>query len=84
MKDLKKESVKTVIYVGPNIGHELQKFRVFKGGVPTMLTPLLEEKPTLKSLFIDVEQYPQAARDLRDPNSAISTLYIKSLINSHG
>jgi len=74
MKDLKKETAKTVVYVGPNIGHELQRFRVFKGGIPTTLTPLLEEKPTLKGLFIDVDQSPQAIQDLRDPNSTISTL----------
>ena len=80
MKDLKKEPAKTVIYVGPNIGHELQRFRVFRGGIPTTLTPLIEEKPTLKGLFIDVDQLPQAVRDLRDPNSTISTLY-KSITN---
>jgi len=74
MKDLKKETAETVVYVGPNIGHELQRFRVFKNGIPTTLTPTLEEKPTLKGLFIDVDQLPQAVRDLRDPNSTISTL----------
>jgi len=74
MKDLKKETAKTVVYVGPNIGHVLQRFRVFKGGIPTTLTPTLENKPTLKGLFIEVDQLPQAIQDLRDPNSTISTL----------
>jgi hypothetical protein len=74
MRDLKKESAKTMIYVGPNIGHVLQRFRVFKGGIPTTLTPTLEDKPTLKGLFIEVDQLPQAIQDLRDPNSTISTL----------
>jgi len=74
MKDLKKETAKTVVYVGPNIGHVLQRFRVFKGGIPDTLTPFLEEKPTLKGLFIDVDQSSQAIQDLRDPNSTISTL----------
>jgi len=74
MRDLKKESAKTMIYVGPNIGHVLQRFRVFKGGIPTTLTPTLEDKPTLKGLFSEVDQLPQAIQDLRDPNSTISTL----------
>ena len=74
MKDLKKETAKTVVYVGPNIGHELQRFRVFKNGIPDTLTPLLEEKPTLKGLFIDVDQLPRTIQDLRDPNSTIPTL----------
>jgi len=75
MKEAKKEVPKTVIYVGPNIGHVLQRFRVFKGGIPDTLTPLLKERPALTGLFIDVEQFPNAVRDLRDPNSTISTLY---------
>jgi hypothetical protein len=74
MKEAKKESARTVIYVGPNIGHVLQRFRVFKNGIPDTLTPLLEERPTSKGLFIDVDQSPQAIQDLRDPNSTISTL----------
>jgi len=75
MKEAKKEVPKTVIYVGPNIGYVLQKFRVFKNGIPDTLTPTLEDKPTLKGLFIEVDQLPQAIQDLRDPNSTISTLY---------
>jgi len=74
MKEVKKEAARTVIYVGPNIGHELQRFRVFKNGIPTTLTPILEEKPTLNGLFIDVEQLSRAIQDLRDPNSTISIL----------
>ena len=74
MKEVKKEAARTVIYVSPNIGHVLQRFRVFRGGIPTTLTPLIEEKPTLKGLFIDVDQSLQAIQDLRDPNSTISTL----------
>jgi hypothetical protein len=75
MKEAKKEVPKTVIYVGPNIGHVLQKFRVFKNGIPDTLTPLLNEKPALTGLFIDVDQLPKAIQDLNDPNSTISTLY---------
>ena len=74
MKDLKKETAKTVVYVGPNIGHVLQRFRVFKGGIPATLTPLMNERPALTGLFIYVDQSPQAIQDLRDPNSTISTL----------
>jgi len=75
MKEAKKEVPKTVIYVGPNIGTVLRRFCVFKNGLPDTLTPLLQERPALTGLFVDVEQLPNAVRDLNDPNSTISTLY---------
>jgi hypothetical protein len=45
-----------LVYVGPNVpGGILQRFQVFKGGLPPYCNNLLEKIPELKELFVPVE-----------------------------
>ncbi|HOV79366.1 MAG TPA: hypothetical protein PK728_04610 [Bacillota bacterium] len=42
-----------LIYCGPNIpGGALQRYTVFKGGLPAHLTGLFEKCPAVKTLFV--------------------------------
>ncbi len=46
-----------LIYCGPNIpGGALQRYTVFKGGLPTHLGDLYEQCPPIKSLFVPVQE----------------------------
>jgi hypothetical protein len=45
-----------LIYVGPNVpGGILQRFQVFKGGLPPHCKDLFEKVPAIKELFVPVE-----------------------------
>jgi hypothetical protein len=45
-----------LIYVGPNVpGGILQRFQVFKGGLPPYCKDLFEKAPKMKELFVPVE-----------------------------
>ena len=46
-----------VIYVGPNIfPMALQKFQVFKGGLPPYVNRAIEKIPKIKSLIVHVSE----------------------------
>ncbi|GAV24806.1 hypothetical protein ciss_07390 [Carboxydothermus islandicus] len=56
-----------LIYCGPNIpGGILQRYTVYKGGLPSHLGELFEKCPAVKRLFVSVE-------DLARVETAIAT-----------
>jgi hypothetical protein len=45
-----------VIYIGPNVpGGALQRFQVFKGGIPPYCKDLTAKIPEIKEMFVPVE-----------------------------
>jgi hypothetical protein len=49
-----------LIYCGPNIpGGILQRYTVFKGGLPEHLGSLFEKCPAVKTLFVPVTDLPR-------------------------
>lgn len=56
-----------LIYCGPNIpGGILQRYTVFKGGLPEHLGSLFEKCPAVKTLFVPVTDLPRV-------NTAVGT-----------
>ena len=52
-----------LVYVGPNIpGGILQRFQVYKGGIPPHCLELVEKIPEIRQLFVPVGELP-AVRD---------------------
>lgn len=51
-----KDGKESLIYCGPNIpGGVLQRYTVFRGGLPIYLEELFEKCPAIKLLFVPVE-----------------------------
>jgi hypothetical protein len=70
-----------LIYCGPNIpGGALQKYTVFKGGLPVHLEDIFERCPVVKNLFVPVQ-------DLARVEQAIATkgtpeqVYYQEVVN---
>lgn len=52
-----------LIYCGPNIpGGVLQRYTVYKGGLPEYLSALFDKCPAIKSLFVPVADLARAER----------------------
>ena len=68
MKTSKQVPPKRLVYCGPNIpGGALQRYTVFKNGLPLHLNDLFKQCPSVKSLFVPVA-------DLARIEQAINTM----------
>lgn len=65
-----------LIYCGPNIpGGALQKYTVFKGGIPGYLSGLFEKCPEIKSLFVPVTDLAVTEQAISTKGSRFNVLY---------
>lgn len=65
-----------LIYVGPNIpGGILQRFQVFKGGLPPHAKGLIEQVPEVKDLFVPVTELEDARRKIEEPGTNEARLF---------
>ena len=70
------EKLSRVIYVGPNIpGGVLQRFQVFKGGLPPYCEDLIKKVPEIKGLFIPVEGLEATRRKIEEPGTNEARLF---------
>lgn len=75
VKEVTKKS--NVIYIGPTITGVVRHFTVFKDGVlPEKVTKCTAELPMMKRLFINKDYLPTAVKELREKQSALSTIYV--------
>jgi hypothetical protein len=57
-------------YVGPNVpGGILQRFQVFKGGLPPYCKDLFERVPEIKELFVPVEALEATRKKIEEPGT---------------
>lgn len=66
----------TVIYVGPNIpGGALQRFQVFKGGLPPYVEKVVEKIPEAGGLIVPVSELETIRRKIETPGSNEARLF---------
>lgn len=65
-----------LVYVGPNIpGGILQRFQVFKGGLPPHAKGLIEQVPEIGELFVPVKDLESMRRKIEDPGTNEARLF---------
>ena len=64
------------IYVGPNIlAFALQKFQVFRGGLPPYVTRAIEKIPEIQELIVPVSELEAMRQKIDRPGTNESRLY---------
>lgn len=75
LEKIKAES-ETVIYTGPNIfAMALQKFQVFRGGLPPYVKRAIEKIPEIKSLIVPVSELENMRRKIDKPGTNEARLF---------
>ena len=70
------ERPRRLAYVGPNVpGGILQRFQVFKGGLPPHCKELFKKIPEIKELFVPVEGLEAARRKTEEPGTNEARLF---------
>lgn len=65
-----------VIYTGPNIyGMALQRFQVYRGGLPPYVKRAIEEIPEIKSLIVPVSELEAMLAKIEQPGTNESRLF---------
>jgi len=65
-----------LIYVGPNApGGILQRFQVFKGGLPPYCKDLFEQVPEIKELFVPVEELSAVREKIEESGANEARLF---------
>ena len=75
---VKSEPVKReqLIYIGPNVpGGMLQRYQVFRGGIPEHVKQIVEKCPAVKSLFVPVDGFAAAEQEISRAGSANNALF---------
>ena len=75
---VKSEPVKReqLIYIGPNVpGGMLQRYQVFRGGIPEHVKQIVEKCPAVKSLFVPVDGFAAAEQEISKAGSANNALF---------
>ena len=74
----KSEPVKReqLIYIGPNVpGGMLQRYQVFRGGIPEHVKQIVEKCPAVKSMFVPVDGFAAAEQEIFKAGSAHNALF---------
>jgi hypothetical protein len=70
------EKPQRLVYVGPNVpGGILQRFQVFKGGLPPYCKDLFEKAPEIKELFVPVEGLEATRKKIDEPGTNEARLF---------
>ena len=65
-----------LIYIGPNVpGGMLQRYQVFRGGIPEHVKQIVEKCPAVKSLFVPVDGFAAAEQEISKAGSANNALF---------
>lgn len=65
------EKEKTLIYCGPNLPKGiLNRFTVYRGGIPKHIDPYLEECPAIKRLFVPVDDMSSFLTKAAEPGTS--------------
>lgn len=65
-----------LIYIGPNLpGGALQRYTVFKGGIPLHVAEITENCPEIKGMFVPVNELSAAEQAMRTAGTVENTLF---------
>lgn len=65
-----------LIYIGPNLSKGiLQKYTVFKGGLPSHLDEVIEHYPLIKYLFVNICELGEKEKAVNTKGSVENTAY---------
>lgn len=73
------EKMSAVIYLGPSITGVAVTGTIYKNGLTPQMQKLKEELPVIGKLLVSVEHTAKMRKELRDPQSAASVCYQKTL-----
>jgi len=76
-----------MIYCGPNVpGGALQRYTVFKGGIPGHLDNLIKECPAIKKLCVPVFDFAKTKRSISTKGTPESSFYqqVLKFVNKGG
>lgn len=65
----------TVVYCGPTIPGVANQFTFYQNGLPAKLEQRAEEVTEIRGLLVDVTDFPDAMRHLREGTGHIYRLY---------
>ena len=69
-----------LIYCGPNIpGGVLQRFAIYKGGLPVHLGELFAKNPAVKALFVPVADLAKTEKAIATKGTPESILYQQAM-----
>lgn len=69
-----------LVYMGPTIVGIVRHATVFKAGdLPEKAKECVAEFPAMGRLFVEIDRLPDAARELKKKQSALSALYLQTM-----
>jgi hypothetical protein len=69
-------SPQRLVYVRPNVpSGALQRFQVFKGGLPPYCEDIIRKIPEIKELFVPLEGLETARRNIEEPGTNEARLF---------
>lgn len=72
----KREKKGNLVYLGPTITGVVRHSDVFEGGVlPERTQKCVAEFPMMERLFVQINEMPEAVKELRKEQSVLSTIY---------
>ena len=67
------ESPKPVIYLGPTVpGTSLERYKVFKGGLPENIKQIADKIPAVKRLIVDTKEMAEIERKIGDKTTVFA------------
>ena len=68
--------IEPMIYTGPNVfAMNLQRFRVFRGGIPPATRRAIEKIPEIESLIVPVNELEEMRQKIEKPGTNESRLF---------
>lgn len=79
----KQEKRENLVYLGPTITGVVRHSAVFENGVlPERTQKCVAEFPMMERLFVQLDEMPEAVKELRKEQSVLSTIY-KQIANKY-
>lgn len=79
----KQEKKENLVYLGPTITGVVRHSAVFENGVlPERTQKCVAEFPMMERLFVQLDEMPEAVKELRKEQSVLSTIY-KQIANKY-
>lgn len=74
----------TLIYCGPSLRGIAPQYTAFTGGLPEELRVQCGKTPALRALLVTPDKLAETRAALRDPDSALSTIFDRAAADMKG
>lgn len=82
-EETKPEKKGNLVYLGPTITGVVRHSDVFEGGIlPERTQKCVADFPMMERLFVQIDEMPEAVKELRKEQSVLSTIY-KQTVNKY-